>query len=43
MKIKGLTIIAICFVGLLIWINFIDFKFDEIVKGTAAKSEYPFS
>jgi hypothetical protein len=40
MKVKGLTIIAICLVGLLIWINFIDFKFDEIVQGTAIKSEY---
>jgi hypothetical protein len=40
MKIKGLTIIATFFIGLLIWINFIDFKFEEIIKGTAAKSEY---
>ena len=40
MKIKGLTLIAFCLVGLLIWMNFIDLKFDEIVQGTAIKSEY---
>lgn len=40
MKIKGLTLIAFCLVGLLIWMNFIDYKFYEIVQGTAIKSEY---
>jgi hypothetical protein len=40
MKIKGLTIIAILCVGLLVWINFIDLKFDELAKGTGVKFEY---
>ena len=40
MKIKGLSIIAFCCVGLFIWINFIEFKFDEIINGTCTKFEY---
>jgi hypothetical protein len=40
MKIKGLSIIAICCIGLLVWINFVDFKFVEWVKGTGTKFEY---
>jgi len=40
MKIKGLTIIAIICIGLLVWINFIDLKFDELTKGSGVKFEY---
>ena len=40
MKIKGLTVIAIICTGLLVWINIVDFKFDELVKGIGAKFEY---
>lgn len=40
MKIKGLTITAIFCTGLLVWINFLDFKFVEWVNGTGAKFEY---
>jgi len=40
MKIKGLSIIALICVGLLVWVNFIDLKFDELVKGTGEKFEY---
>jgi len=40
MKIKGLSIIAIFCIGLLVWINFVDFKFNEWVNGTGTKFEY---
>ena len=40
MKIKGLSIIALLCVGLFIWINFIEFKFEEVIKGTGEKFEY---
>jgi len=40
MKIKGLSIIAIFCIGLLVWINFVDFKFDEWVNGIGSKFEY---
>jgi len=39
MKIKGLTIIAFLCFGLIIWINFIDFKFTELIDGKGAKAE----
>lgn len=39
MKIKGLSIIAIVCIGLLVWINFFDFKFYELIKGTGTKVE----
>jgi hypothetical protein len=39
MKIKGLTFIAVFCLSLVIWINFIDFKFDELFKGTGRKIE----
>lgn len=39
MKIKGLTVIAIICFALIIWINFINFKFDELFKGTGRKIE----
>jgi len=37
---KFLTIIAIICLGLIIWINFIDFKFNELVAGKSVKFEY---
>jgi len=40
MKIKGLTIIAFLCFGLVIWINFIDFKFIELIEGKGTKAEY---
>ncbi len=40
MKIKGLTIIAMICIGLLVWINFVDFKFGELSNGTGEKFEY---
>jgi hypothetical protein len=39
MKIKGLTVIAIICFTLIIWINFVDFKFEELFKGTGKKIE----
>jgi len=40
MKIKGLAVIAIICVGLIVWINFFDYKFSELILGTGAKVEY---
>lgn len=40
MKIKGLTIIFILCFGIIIWINFINFKFQELIFGTATKTEF---
>lgn len=39
MKIKGLTVIAVFCLSLIIWIDFIDFKFDELSKGSGRKIE----
>jgi len=40
MKIKGLTIISLLCFGIIIWINFISFKFNELILGTAEKTEF---
>jgi hypothetical protein len=40
MKIKGLTIISLFCFGIIIWINFISFKFNELIFGTAEKTEF---
>jgi hypothetical protein len=40
MKLKGLSIIAILCTILIIWVNFIDFKFAEIIPGKGEKFEY---
>lgn len=39
MKIKGLTIITIISIGIVYWINFMSFKFDELIIGKAEKFE----
>jgi hypothetical protein len=39
MKIKGLTIIAIISLGTVYWINFINFKFEELIVGKSEKFE----
>jgi hypothetical protein len=40
MKIKGLTVVALICLGLLVWINLFEYKFEELVAGTGAKIEY---
>jgi len=42
MKFKGLTIIGIICIGIILWINFVDFKFEEIkqIEGKGQKFEY---
>ena len=39
MKFKHLTFIALVCLGLVIWINFIDFKLPEIILGKGGKFE----
>jgi len=39
MNIRGLTVIAILCLGIVIWIDFIDFKFQELFEGTGQKVE----
>ena len=39
MKIKGLSIIAILSLLIVIWINFIEFKFEELIPDKGAKFE----
>lgn len=39
MKIKGLTIIAIISLGIVYWINFMDFKLEELIVGKGEKFE----
>ena len=40
MKIKGLTVIALICSLIVVWINFIDFKFEEVIEGSGQKIEY---
>lgn len=40
MNIKGLTLSAIFCFGVIFWINFIDFKFEELAEGKGQKIEY---
>ncbi|MGE0635901.1 MAG: hypothetical protein AB7G44_06880 [Bacteroidia bacterium] len=40
MKIKGLSIIAIICIAIYCWINFLDFKFSELINGAGIKVEY---
>ena len=40
MKIKGLTVVALVCFGLIVWINFFEFKFEELVEGTGQKIEF---